>query len=153
MSALDFSGLVDSIASAAAATGLFESVNQHEPTNAPGNGITAAVWIQTIDPVRQVSGLNSTAGRLGFLVRLYSAATQTLTDQLDPAMMAGVHALFLAYSGAFTLGGEVMEVDLLGAYGVGLSGKAGWLNQSGASLRVYDITLPLIIDDLWDQAA
>jgi hypothetical protein len=60
-----------------------------------------------------------------------------------------------AYSGDFTLGGEVVFVDLLGQTGAQqLEGQAGYLSAGdGQMYRVFTITVPVVIDDLFDQEA
>lgn len=156
--ALNTQAIVDQVASHAAATGHFERVNQHEPASSPGHGLTAAVWVSRIHPVARASGLAATSARLALLIRVYSSDTQEPRDAIDPVMMDAVDALLAAYSGDFELGGQVRNVDLLGAHGVGLSAEAGYQpvrTESGATVtyRVMTITLPLIINDVWAQEA
>lgn len=148
--ALDIVTILDKVQSYAAATGFFDRVGTHEPKSAPGNGLTCAIWVQDIAPIRS-SGLNSTSGRLAFNVRLYNSMLAEPQDQIDPNLMKALDALFTSYSGDFDLGGNVRHVDLLGAYGQALSAQAGYMNQDGKVFRVFVITLPLIIDDIWAQ--
>ena len=56
-----------------------------------------------------------------------------------------------ASSGDLDLGEEVRCVDLLGQTGRALSAQAGYLEQDSKLFRVVVITLPLIVNDLWDQ--
>lgn len=149
--ALDINGITDAVVSHAAASGWFERVNGHEPQNAPGHGLTAAVWMDRLGPVG--SGLAATTGRLVYNVRLFTPMTQEPADAIDPNLTAACDALFRAYVGDFTLGGLVREVDVRGSQGVGLEARAGYIEQDGALLRVYTITLPVIVNDLWDEVA
>lgn len=151
--ALDITTILDAAVSHALASGQFETVNGHEPKAAPGNGLTAAVWPQAISPARGASGLATTTARLPLTVRLYTPIVQEPADAIEPAMVAAIDVLMAAYSGDYTLDGLVREVDLLGAYGDPLSGQAGYLMQAGVEYRVWDINLPLICNDLWDQEA
>jgi hypothetical protein len=57
-----------------------------------------------------------------------------------------------AYSGDFTLGDVVQEVDLLGEVGVPLRAQAGYITINQTMYRCMDITLPLIVNDLWSQS-
>jgi len=57
-----------------------------------------------------------------------------------------------AYSGDFTLGGLVRDVDLLGHSGQQLSALPGWLDMGEAKYRTVDITIPMVISDAWAQA-
>lgn len=148
---LAINDIVDAVTSHAMATGLFEQVNGHEPKNPPGNGLTAAVWVERIRPAR-TSGLASTSGRLTFSIRLYSNLLSRPEDWIDPALTAAVDTLMGAYSGDFTLGGLVRSVDLLGAEGESLDAQSGYLAVDAGEFRVFTIILPLIINDLWEQA-
>lgn len=149
--ALDATTLLDRTVSHALALGHFERVNQHEPKNAPGLGLSCAVWVDDIGPARGQSGLNATTARVVLNVRLYTSMLTEPMDDIDPNLMVALDALMGAYSGDFTLGGAVRNVDLLGATGTPLSARAGYLNQGGKLYRVMTITLPLIVNDLWEQ--
>lgn len=151
--ALDIRTILDAVESHALASGYFAQVNGHEPKSPPTSGITAAVWVEQIGPARGASGLDSTSVRLALFVRLYSSLVQQPVDAIDPDLMTALDALMAAYSGDFTLGGLVRDVDLLGAHGDPLSARAGYLAEGGAEYRVMTITLPLIVSDLWAQVA
>lgn len=138
------------IVSHALACGQFEQVNGHEPANAPGNGMVAAVWADRIVPIRS-SGLAATSVRVSFSIRVYTPMTATPADAIDPQVLAAAAALMDAYSGDFELGGEARHVDLLGAHGVPMQAQAGYLNQDERQFRVMTITLPIIFDDVWEQ--
>jgi hypothetical protein len=149
---LDIRTILAAVESHALQLGFFQTVNGHEPKTAPQNGLTCAVWVEQIGPARGGSGLIATSARLALFVRLYTPMVQQPEDAIDPDMMTALDALMAAYSGDFTLGDIVREVDLLGAYGDPLSARAGYLTTSGAEYRVLTITLPLIINDLWTEA-
>lgn len=148
-------GIIDALASHAAASGYFERVNGFEPTTAPGYGLTAGVWVDRIAPVPAVSGLNSTSAVLTMFVRIYTSAESDPPDAIDPHMVDATDALMAAYSADFRLGGLVHSVDLLGRtggpLGVGLTAQAGYLELSDATLRVMTLSVPLIVIDLWEQ--
>lgn len=86
-----------------------------------------------------------------FKIRIYMSLVQQPSDQVDPRVVDATDALLSAFSGNFSLGSLVRNVDLLGSTGQGLSGQAGYINIGGTLLRVMDITLPLIINDVWGQ--
>lgn len=147
MDALD---LIRRVADHALTLGVFDAVNRHEPKAKPGNGISAAVWVDQITPIPS-SGLVSTSVRFAVQVRLYTNMLAEPQDMIDPNLVAACDALMGAYSADFTLGGQVRSVDLLGAHGVPLSAQAGYLNVDGALFRVITITVPLIVNDAWEQ--
>ncbi|MFJ7269426.1 hypothetical protein ACIQV3_22740 [Streptomyces sp. NPDC099050] len=149
---LNITGILDGVVSHAMASGQFEQVNGHEPANAPAHGLTAAVWTDTVQAVRS-SGLSSTTALLVFNVRVYTSSQAEPADAIDPNMLAAIDDLCAAYIGDFTLGGLVRQIDVLGAHGQPLLVRAGYIQQSGAILRVMTITLPVIVNDLWEQVA
>jgi len=150
---MDIVSILDRVVSHAMALGLFERVNQHEPKNAPGNGLTYAVWSQSMQPLPLASGLASTTGRIEFNCRIYTSMLQQPYDMIDPNIITATDKLMAAYSGDFDLGGTIRDVDLLGEHGTPLSANAGYLTQDSKTFRVMTITLPLIVNDLWDQGA
>lgn len=144
--------IIEAVESHAAASGWFERVNGHEPKNAPGSGVTAAVWMQRLAPAALASGLAATSALLTVSVRLYTPLMQEPQDAIDPNMTAAAAALMGAYTGDFTLGGLIRNVDLLGQFGEGLSAQAGYLEQDKRMFRVMTITVPLVLNDVWEQA-
>jgi len=145
--------IISRIVSHAAATGLFERVNSHEPKNAPGRGLSCAVWAQEIGRSQGDSGLASTTARLEFSVRIYKNMVSEPQDEIDPHIVHAVDVLLTAYAADFTLGATIQNVDLLGMAGTALGAQAGYLNVSGTMYRVMTITLPLIVTDAWTQTA
>ena len=150
---MDVSGIVSAVTSHAKATGLFQGVNGHEPKAAPQNGLTCAVWADSVGPVPGASGLQVTTAYVVLSVRLYTSMVQQPYDSIDPKLMDAVDKLLTAYSGDFQLGGKVRNVDLLGMFGSELSAQAGYINQDSKIYRVMTITLPLVVNDTWNQAA
>lgn len=153
MAGINTATLIDELASKAMQLGLFEKVNTHEPKSRPPNGLTAAIWVDHIQPFTQGSGLNSTSVIVGFTFRIYQSAFVEPQDAIDPRVMQAVDTLLEKYSGNFSLGGVVREVDLLGEAGTPLSAQAGWLNVDGTIYRIMDVNLPVIINDVWSQVS
>jgi hypothetical protein len=150
---LAVSTILSQVTSHARRLGLFNTVTTHEPKSAPRNGITVCFWVSSIAPVSEASGLSTTSGRIELSARIYEPMLGDPQDAIDIRLLEATEKLLDAYSGDFTLGGEVMDVDLLGRYGTALSAEAGYLNQDGKLYRVMVITLPLIVSDIWDQTA
>lgn len=146
---LDPTSLFGSVVDNALETGVFESVNGHEPLSSPGHGITAAVWIQNIKPYAMASGLSVASALLVFNVRIYSNAIQEPQDAIDPNLLSATALLMGQYVGEFTLADQVRNVDVFGESGTMLEAIAGYIEQNGAVYRVMTITLPMIIDDMW----
>jgi hypothetical protein len=149
--ALDIDSIIDAVASHAAATGWFDNVNGHEPKNAPPTGMTGAVWVDAVRPAS--SGLASSSALLVLNVRMYTSMLQEPQDRIDPVMVRALSDLYARYAGDFTLGGLVRQVDLRGADGIPLQAKAGYINQDQRMYRVITITLPVVVNDAWDEEA
>jgi hypothetical protein len=150
---MNVTAILNQIESHAAASGLFERVNKHEPKNAPGNGLTCAIWAQAIGPYPAGSSLAATTGRLVFNVRVYTSMLSEPQDAIDPNLLTAVDLLMTAYSGDFELGSTVKNVDLMGESGTPLSATAGYLNIDNKIYRVMTILLPVIVNDIWTQGA
>ena len=145
--------LFDQAQSALLKLAVFETVNTHEPLRAPGNGIRAAMWVDSITPQGRASGLAETTGVVTLNGRIYSSAFQQPYDSIDPDMLTATTTLLGAYTGDFDLGGTVMAVDLLGMYGQPMSATAGYITQDGQVFRVMTLVIPVVIDPLWTQEA
>lgn len=153
---MDVTGVLAEVESHALALGLFDVVSLHEPKSAPGSGLTCAVWVQSLGPAPMQSGLDITTALLVLNVRIYTpmlASSPEAADSIDPKVTQALDALITAYSGDFSLGGKVRNVDLLGQSGTALSAQSGYMNQDGKLYRVVTITLPMVINDEWDQVA
>ncbi len=133
--------------------GRFERVNGHEPKAAPGTRLTCAIWVQRISPVPTDSGLAATTARVELSVRVYSSMLAEPQDRIEPDMSAAVDALMGAYAGDFTLGGTIRNVDLLGQAGAPMEAVAGYVTVDTTLFRIVTITVPLIVNDAWTQAA
>jgi hypothetical protein len=149
---LDLAQISDAIQSHALTSGHVERATGHEPKNAPGNGLSVAVWVQNVRPVAERAGLAATSVRVELSVRLLMPMLHEPQDEIDPTLIGAADALMRAYSGDFTLGDTVANIDLLGAHGNPLQGEAGYLNQDGKIFRAFVITLPVIVNDLWSQS-
>lgn len=150
---LNTAGLFSALSSHAQTLGVFDRVDGHEPMNAPGRGLTCAFWFVRLSPFPAGSGLAATSGLVVFTARIYKPNTLP-QDTVDPDVLHAADLLLGAYSGDFELGGLVRNVDLLGQSGQQLSAAAGWLQiDASTTYRTVDITIPLVVNDLWSQSA
>jgi hypothetical protein len=147
--------LYDALQSNALTLGLFDAVDDHEPANPPGKGLTAAVMMGDLGPAPRGSGLASTSARQEFAIRIYGSRLKTPRSNVDRDILAATVALIGQYSADFELvnvpDGLVRCIDLLGAWGEPLNAKPGWLTQDGSPYRIQEITVPLILNDVWPQ--
>jgi hypothetical protein len=152
MSGLGTQGLLSAVVSHAMASGQFDRVNGYEPKSPPGNGLTAAVWVQRIVPVPS-SGLDDTSVLFVAQLRIYTNMLSEPQDAVDPALCDAADDLMSRYTGGFTLGGLVRQIDLLGIHGTPLEAVAGYITVQQTLYRCMTLTIPLLVNDAWDQGA
>jgi len=146
-----FDDIFDAVVSDAQRSAYFDKVNKHEPKKAPGTGLTAAVWLEAMDPIGLISGLASTSARLIFKLRIYQSMLLEPQDMIDPRMAKAVANLMRRYHDDFDFEGAIRNIDLLGAYGVSLSAITGYLDIDGKMFRIADLTIPCLVNDVWPQ--
>lgn len=150
---LAVSDIYAQVVSHAKRLGVFNQVLTHEPKGAPGDGITCAIWLGSLEPIPLVSGLAVTSLRLELSIRIYENFKSQPEDEIDKRLLDATSKLMEAYTGDFQLGGTVMDVDLLGAHGTPLEALGGYLLQDSTQYRVVVMTLPIIIADVYTQTA
>jgi len=162
MAGLDAAAILavyDSLKSHAQSLKLFQAVTEHEPLNPPAGGLSCAILLGPLTPLSGGSGLAATSGRLEFHVRIYAHRSQYPSARIERDVLGAACTLMGAYSADFELligniaSGLVRDIDLLGRYGAPLSMTPGWLAADGAPFRIADITLPLILNDIFGQVA
>jgi len=144
--------IYDAVVADVAQSGYFDSVNAAEPKHLPGGkGLTASVWVQGIAPIGELSGLDCTAARVTFIVRMFANMVTYAPDMLDPTLLRATSNLIRRYHGDFDFGGIIRNVDLLGAFGIKLESISGYYAQDNTTWRVVDITVPCVVVDVWPQ--
>jgi hypothetical protein len=148
---LNSRAIINAVVSHAMTLGVFDRVAGHEPDNKPGNGLTCAVWVDRIEPIGKVSGLGVGSGRVVLNVRVFNPLISEPADEIDLNMVDAIDALFDAYAGDFTLGGLIRNVDFFGETGPGLHVQAGYIETEDETVfRVMNISLPMIVNDIWE---
>lgn len=142
----------DALGDHAASSGHFERFARHEPKNPPSNGISGAIWLQEVRPLSLVSGLAVTSALVTFWLRIYQNMLLDPQDDIDPLVSDACTYLMNAYSGDFTLGGLIKDVDLLGAHGEPLSARAGYVTIGNQMDRVMTLNIPCVVNDVFEQA-
>ncbi len=144
----------DKVISYAMTTGRFDLVNQHEPTNAPRQGLICSVWIQVIRPI-MASGLAATSGIVQLNARIYRNFKTMPHDVIDPEITSATCDLIGALTADFDFGhiADVRNIDLLGEHGVALAAQAGYIEIDRQMFRVMTTTIPIIINDMFTQEA
>ena len=149
--ALGVAGIIASVESHAEQLGIFERVNTSEAKSPPGKGLSCAIWADQISPDVGGSGLAVVAVRVTLIVRIYKPMLSQPYGDIDKDILTAVDTLMAAYSGAFTLEGQLKAIDLLGQAGTTMSARAGYVTIDKQMFRTVDITLPLLTSDLWNE--
>lgn len=149
---MDSAGTFDKVKSIAAASGSLDSVIGHEPVHPFGNGVHGALWFRTLGPVPKDSGLKLTSGRLALTLRIYTQA-DVEPDTIEGRLLAATDELLYLYSGDYSLGDTVRNIDLLGSAGAPLGAEAGWDAIGTVLFRTVTITIPIILNDVWEQTS
>lgn len=142
---------MDALASYAGQIGALERIQLHEPKTEVTSGLSAAIWFQSIITIQQLSTLRNTAVRIEFVLRFYDNMLREPADLIDPEITRVVNLLFNALHGGFTLGGLIMQVDVLGTYGQPLRSEAGYIQQSGKLQRAVSVYIPCVIANAFEQ--
>jgi hypothetical protein len=150
--ALGINAVINALVSHAQSLGRFDTVHAHEPKSMPGMGLHYAVFMNNIGPARTGSGLSATTVRLELAGRVYKPFMSQPEDAIDPELVDACDALFSAYTSDFELGGNVRNVDVLGAQGSPLSARFGFTTIDKQTYRTIDIVIPLVINDAFTQS-
>jgi hypothetical protein len=146
--------ILDAIVSDVQLTGVCDQINTHEPKRKPGYGVTAAIWCDGIEPIGAASGLANSTALVTFVCRLMTNMLSEPQDMIDPHMMRAVSTLIRSWHDDFDfdLDPMVRNIDLLGQYSNGLRAQAGYIEMDNTMFRVFDINVPVIVNDVWPQA-
>lgn len=145
--------IMSTVTSVVQGLGLFETVNGGELMHLPGAGLRASVWPGRITSPPGSSGLASVSIVLPVIIRIYGRAHAVPVDEIDADMLEAVDKLADAYVGGFTLGGLVRAIDVHGRFGQPLTIEPGYMDIQEGTCRVETLTLPLIINDAWNEVA
>lgn len=143
--------LVGNIKAGCTQLGVFQQVLSHEPKSAPQHDKTLAFWWTDIKPSTHFSDFVNTAGVVIFQHRIYIGMLTKPEDQVEADLMNATSKLIGEYSGEFSFGHSVINVDLLGIEGTTLSARTGYVEIDKRLFRTSNITVPVIIDALWTQ--
>lgn len=149
---LDLNAILTPIQTFAQGSGAFESVLLHEPKNAPGQGITLAVWVDLVRPVLS-SGVDNASMLVIVNLRAYLPFLSAPEDAIDAALWTAVDPIVADLVGDFTLGGAARNVDVFGENGTALEAVYGYLNQDGTVFRVVEVPVPVVVNDCYQEGA
>ena len=116
------------------------------PPTAQGQaGMAMAVMFEGASVILMAAG-GETRERHRVVARVYRAANAEPKADVETDIAFATSLIMGDIIGDYTLGGEILEVDIAGIYGEGLTATAGHLEVGGVMYRIVDITLSLLVD-------
>lgn len=152
----NLSDLIAEVVGYALGSGRFDSVNGHEPKNSPGTGVVGAVWMGPLKPIKE-SGLAATSCCLSLMFRVYVDFKSQPFDAIDPTVTAAIIDMMNYITGDFGFASLdfIRSVDLIGMPGVsdGMTAAPGYVEIDRVIYRVFTLTIPCIINDMFAQSS
>lgn len=147
---LDATGLQKALVSHAKKLGVFERVIEFDPKNAPGSGLSCALLARQLS-ARPTTGQSRSAALVVWMARIMLPIRADPLGDVDPKVLGAVDKFVNSLMGGFTLDGLVRAVDIRGMSGTALSVEFGYVEIDGKVFRLGDITIPLIVNDVWAE--
>ncbi len=147
----DLQPLLDDFRSQCRASGGFDGVVTHELRKAPTSQFVLGAWWLRTRTIPQRSGLASTSILVTLQARIYMPL-QGDPDQLDTELWRRTDLIYAAMHSGLTFTDDEHEIDILGAYGDGVTADAGFLPMpDNTPVRVSDVNVPIVVDDAYAQ--
>lgn len=152
----DYGQLLIDITDYVAQTALFDSVQAFELDGNIGQFVAAVFpHPRAVEPIPELSGQDVTSIRVCFIIRIYVAVATQLPDVIDPKALNATALIMRKFNGGFTFGETIFSVDVLGGWGISLDAHASYMKvgspEASALYRTIDITVPLLLEDVWTQ--
>ena len=128
--------------------GLFSTVQIDEPKQPVGQGLHAAIYMQSVSVIMVYVGGDTRESHVVQL-RVYKDMLAENTDpqnNLESELASVVSKLMENLLGDTDLESSIMSIDAGGMDGGGMSATYGYLSLGGVMYRVVDITIPLIVN-------
>lgn len=145
---LNLKNIYDALHSHAQSSGLFQSVQRHDPKSGLGAGqIACGIALREVTTAR--SGLNATSARVNFDLIMYGDADGEPADSIDPTLAEACDTMISRLVGDLTLGGAVANIDVQGSDGSALGVQAGYFEGDDNTYRVFTVSIGVIVNDAW----
>lgn len=153
---LDAGAIIAAIRGRLMSIGLFDTVNGHEPISSPGTGTHASVYLGPIRPSDR-SGLSSTSLVILIMVRLWISAQAENRDDTEIKLATATSQSFGALIAGFQLADAsgvptACAIDIRGMAGTRMEATPGYASFDGTEFRVQTITVPVLVENVWDES-
>lgn len=146
---LGFETILNKVRSHADSLGVFDSVQTYESVLGPDNSVNCNIWLNDITTIP--GGLDQTSVCMTFNVSIMSPLLSEPYEETDNRMMAALDALMIAYNGDITFDDTIRCIDILGHESEGITVTAGYAAIDSTKYRVLMVSLPLLVDGVWEQ--
>jgi hypothetical protein len=158
MTAEVISALYDALVDMAKRSGLFDGgTADHESRSTPER-LSCEVLMGPLKAVGRASGLSASSARQEFTIRVRGPRMAEPDGETDRSilyaavyMMTAIHQDLDLDEVGEVAAGMVRNVDVLGTAGDPIGMQPGWLQQSGAPYRVAEVTVGIILNDVFPQ--
>lgn len=150
MTDIDPGAVLTALLDHALATGLFEVAMIGEFISAPPSGLCFAVWADNLGSAPG-GGLSTTNAVLALTARIYFPALHNPRSEIEIHVTRAASAYLGRLNGAFTLGGQARNVDILGELGDPLLWNFGHATIDSKPSRIADLPIRVIFNDTWEQ--
>jgi hypothetical protein len=150
----EFEELFSKLTSHAKSLGIFVQVEGgRDPAPKPVGGLAVVFWINDYRPPPAGSGVASTSMVLDMRASVFCPLGTGKRDAMavEALVLYATHRLMKVLSNDFELDGLVRAIDLLGMTGEAMHADFGHLDYEDTWYRIGEITLPLIINDVYEQ--
>lgn len=155
---LDLQGIQQELKTHCDSLGVFDDVVTFDPGSALASGTLASIMFFSLDPDRDVSGLNITSAKVKFKIRIWKNATTRPHFNIDLEIMQAAETLIGSLHENITFNwetkdpngdGKIMNIALFS--GDNFGAQTGYINTEEGVYKAVDVTIPLKIADVWLQ--
>lgn len=150
--ALNTVNLLTKLGSYVKRTGRAKRVVLYDPMSQVPPG-TISISIRSVRAFNQISALNKTGVCIVFSIVLYIDSKAEPKDGQELELMGVFDLLMQSFNEKFTLEGAVHSIDIFGRAGTPLGADFGRVEIDKVIYRVMDITLPLLVTNVWTQGS
>ena len=131
--------------------GVFDNVLTEEPDSLQAGTTTASIVLDSIKPDPKTSGLAQTNAIIVFKIGIWQNSTVHPHFGVPQETMLAAETLIESLHTSLTLNNDVMTVDLFGWSSTGLDVQTGYAPFDEGIYRIVEITVPIIVNDVWTQ--
>ena len=152
MASLDVRAILARLTTYAETLGIFDAVIVgNSPTTLPASGLACAISATSLTPSASFSGLSSTSVALTCTVRIYKNKMTAPIDLIDVAVWDAAEKMLAQIHTSVGLSGDAIVTDIFQIERVEMTAISGFVPGDSGFYQVVDLTVPIIVGDVWVQ--